>query len=95
MEKAYYDRGLEILETLVKNDHNLDKPLCGKLSPLTYLVTKNYPSDMVKILLQYGANPEAKDLYGNSMIDYLSSNEYYDDTMVEKTRENVLDGWLN
>ncbi len=94
VEKADYDRRLEILDTLVRNDPNLDKPLCGMLSPLTFLVTKNYPSDTVNILLNNGANPDAKDLNGMSMIDYLSSNEYYNDTMVEKTRENVLDGWI-
>ncbi len=93
VEKIYYDRNLEILDVLAKNDKNLDKPLCGMLSPLTFLVTKNYPSEMVKILLNNDASPYEKDLHGKSMVDYLSASEFYDDTMVEKTRENVLEDW--
>jgi hypothetical protein len=45
------------------------------------------------LLLSYGADPEVKDKGGISMVDYLSSREHYDDTIIIKTRENVTEGW--
>ena len=87
------DKKMEVLDVLIKYEKNLNKSICGGYTPLTFAVRNSFPADAVRLFLEYGADPEVKDDDGISMVDYLSSREHYDDTIVIKTRENVLDGW--
>ena len=88
-----YDARMEILDVLVKYEKKLNEAICDTYTPLTFVVKNNFPADVIRLLLSYGADPEVKDKGGISMVDYLSSREHYDDTIIIKTRENVTEGW--
>jgi ankyrin repeat protein len=88
-----YDTKMEILDVLIKYEKKLNEAICGTYTPLSFAVKNNFPADVIRLLLSYGADPEVKDKGGISMVDYLSSREHYDDTIIIKTRENVTEGW--
>ena len=60
---------------------------------MLYAVKNEYPAEIIKSMLYYGADPEMRDAKGHNTMDILSSNQFFQETIKKQTRENVLNQW--
>ena len=83
----------ELLNALIKFDKNLNKPDARGDTPLLFAVKNDYPTEVVKTLLQYGADPEYKDSKGKNAMDIIAESQFFDITIEEQVRNDVLKHW--
>ncbi|KAM0710112.1 hypothetical protein Q7P35_002474 [Cladosporium inversicolor] len=72
-------RGLECLELLLESGANVNKTCRDVGTPLHLaIVTKPANTDAVRLLLEHGADPNAKDHRGNSPLNYAILDQHFD-----------------
>ena len=83
----------DILHALIKFEKNLNEPNAKGDTPLLFAVKNEYPAEIIKTMLFYGADPEFRDAKGLNTMDVLSQNQFFDATIEEQTRNEVLEQW--
>ena len=82
-----------MLNAFIRFEKDINKPNAKGDTPLLYAVKNEFPAEVIKTLLENGADPEYRDVNGMNMMDILSQNQFFDDTIKEQTREDVLNQW--
>ena len=83
----------EVLNALIKFDKDLNKPDARGDTPLLFAVKNDYPTEVVKTLLSNGADPEFRDSNGKNAMDIIAENQFFDVTIEEQIKNEVLEQW--
>lgn len=83
----------ELVNEIIQKEQDINKKDADGDTPLLFAVKNNYPAQTIKLLLENGANPEIEDANGYTMYDILQNNQFFDETIKKRNRENALNNW--
>lgn len=82
----------QLVESVILAQKDLNQKNASGDTPLLYALKNEFPAQLIKLLLERGANPEIEDSEGRNAMDILQNNRFFNAAVQRRTREQVLSG---
>lgn len=79
-----------LIENIILAQKDLNQKNENGDTPLLYALKNDFPAQLIKLLLEHGANPEIKDSKGLNAMDILQNSRFFDAAVQRRTRKQIL-----
>lgn len=88
-----YSPTIENLSGATKGDTAIDYADKNGDTPLIYALKNDYPADVIRLLLENGADPKLKNYDGQDAYDIIRSKKYFKEALKKTTSDVVKENW--